>query len=229
MDLWILNHQVEGVLVERETCWLPSGGRNVLGARKKLFSLEMNVLRSLIITFDCFSKCLRQQNILSAVRGGWVAASLAWSWVRVSTSEPVAKSLFQASSREHLRMNSVENLPKASVEIRNWKVLRNLCGIRLLRLCFPTPPAEFPPEAIYFAITQNLFTLSNINSVAQNRRHRACVEEKSSFLVHAKLPSVENLDKDYSGLFSRLSPPSQFFSKRNSHQARVANFSPESG
>lgn len=50
--------------------------RNVLGARKKLLSLETNVVRSLIITFDCFSKCLREQNILSAVGGGWAAAFL---------------------------------------------------------------------------------------------------------------------------------------------------------
>lgn len=80
-------------------------------------------------------------------------------------------------------MNSVEKLPKASLEIRYWEVCWNLCGIRLIRLCSPASKAEIPPEAIYFAITRNLFTLSNINSVAQydNRRHGACVEENLVF------------------------------------------------
>lgn len=74
----------------RGACWMrdllgvESGGRNVLGARKKLPSLETNVLRSLIITFDCFSKCLREQNILSAVGGGWAVGFLRRAHVRTS-------------------------------------------------------------------------------------------------------------------------------------------------
>lgn len=189
--------------------------RNVLGARKKL---EMKAVRSLIITFDCFSKCLRQQNILSAVGGGWVEG-------------------FVGRECEYPSRNQFRKSFWTSLGELNWKVAKSILQDWILR-SFDEIYADssaasrhkfHPKRFIYFAVTQNLFTLSNINSVAQNHRHGACVEEKSSFLVHAKLPSVENLDRDYSGLFSRLSPPSQFFSKRNSHQARVANFSPESG